>query len=587
MKKIFAVIIISLIGLLPLSAEQTADFTLENLPDTLQFGLEYSMDVLVYIAPGWHINSGDPGNSYSVPTRFSIEENSPVNFNISKMPQGKMENTSWGESLYLYDGLVKIPAVLLPAEGKMGNVDFTVTMRYQACNDVSCLAPETVSKIFTVHIIKDTLSQIEPELASADLNDNSEINTTITQQTDTPAQTTQNPFEGRSIVLVLFSVFALGLGLNLTPCVYPLIPITMSYFISQKSSRSPVGLAVAYVVGLAITYSILGTLAALGGSMMGSLLANPITLIIFALIMLALSLSMFGVYEFKLPDKLVQGGGGSKSGIPGALIMGLTMGIVAAPCVGPFVVSLLAFVAQKGSVIIGFTTFFVLALGLGVPYLFLGIFSAKIDSMPRSGEWLNGIRIFFGLALIAMAIYFVSPLLSSGLQTWLLPVYMIAAAFYYGVFDSSGKSSVWFLKVKTFISMVVLAMALMTLIPAVSLDKAAADWQNYDTKILQKADQEDQKVIIDFYADWCNPCKELEHMTFSDPRVVEALENYTLLKVDLTTANAYTDSLRKVYNIAGVPTIMFLDADGKEVTSLKLNGFEEPEKFLKRLKNEK
>lgn len=585
MKKIFAMIIISLTGILPLEAEQTADFTLENLPDTLQYGSEYAMDILVYIAPGWHINSGDPGNSYSVATTFSIKDAEPVSLNISNMPQGEMETTSWGESLYLYDGLVKIPVILTSIQELERKTDFTVSMRYQACNDVSCLAPEIISKTFTVYTSKNIISPAVPVLASAaDLKNDSKTGDDL-QQAGTPVQTDQNPFEGRSMLLVLLTVFALGLGLNLTPCVYPLIPITMSYFISQKGSRSPVGLAVAYVVGLAVTYSILGTLAALGGSMMGSLLANPITLIIFALIMLALSLSMFGLFEFKLPDILVQGGGGSKSGIPGALIMGLTMGIVAAPCVGPFVVSLLAFVAQKGSVLTGFTTFFVLALGLGVPYLFLGIFSAKIESMPRSGEWLNGIRVFFGLALIAMAMYFILPLLSPGLQTWLLPVYMIVAAFYYGVLDSSGKSTVWFLKVKTFISMVVLALALMTLIPAVSSDKMTADWQDYDVQILEKADREGQRVIIDFYADWCNPCKELEYITFSDSRVVEALGNYTLLKVDLTTANAYTDSLRKAYNIAGVPTIMFLDEDGKEVTALKLNGFEEADKFLKRLKN--
>jgi thiol:disulfide interchange protein DsbD len=358
----------------------------------------------------------------------------------------------------------------------------------------------------------------------------------------------------------------------------------MGYFLAQKDSRSPVLLAVMYVLGLAITYSIIGTLAAFGGAMMGALLAHPATLIFFAALMLALSLSMFGLYEFKLPNALTQVGGGSRAGAVGALIMGLTMGIVAAPCVGPFVVSLLTFVAQSGSVFIGFITFFILALGLGVPYLFLGIFSSKISDLPRSGEWLNGVRMFFGLALIGMAIYFILPLLSGPISKFILPVYMIVAAVYYGVIDKAGLSVAWFSRLKVILAMAILAAGILMIKPDVKSGNDIA-WEDYSAPALQSSIADKQPVVIDFYADWCNPCKELEHITFADPDVQALLENFIRLKVDLTIVNDSTNALKKEFNIPGVPTIIFYDKTGKERKDLQLNGFEKPKQFVKRLES--
>jgi thiol:disulfide interchange protein DsbD len=262
--------------------------------------------------------------------------------------------------------------------------------------------------------------------------------------------------------------------------------------------------------------------------------------------------------------------------------MGLTMGIVAAPCVGPFVVSLLSFVAQSGSVFIGFITFFVLALGLGLPYLFLGIFSNKISDLPRSGEWLNGIRIFFGLALIGMSIYFVLPLLSDKLASFILPVYLIVAAVYYGVIDSAGLSVKWFSRLKVILAMLVLAMGILMLKPA-SVESVDLVWENYSKTTLGNTIESGEPLIIDFYADWCNPCKELEHITFADPDVQEALKNFVRLKVDLTVVNDSTNAIKEAFNIPGVPTIMFYDASGNERKDLRLNGYEKPSKFLKRL----
>jgi thiol:disulfide interchange protein DsbD len=488
----------------------------------------------------------------------------------------------------LYEGSVSIVAQLLVDQSiQEGENELEMIVSYQACNDITCMSPETIVVRNPIMVMASNTLDNDPftegEIEGRDKK-TANVETTNLDKQQEISENENNPFQNRSLLVVLLLVFAMGLALNLTPCVYPLIPITMGYFLAQKDSRSPVLLAVMYVLGLAITYSIIGTLAAFGGAMMGALLAHPATLIFFAALMLALSLSMFGLYEFKLPNALTQVGGGSRAGAVGALIMGLTMGIVAAPCVGPFVVSLLTFVAQSGSVFIGFITFFILALGLGVPYLFLGIFSSKISDLPRSGEWLNGVRMFFGLALIGMAIYFILPLLSGPISKFILPVYMIVAAVYYGVIDKAGLSVAWFSRLKVILAMAILAAGILMIKPDVKSGNDIA-WEDYSAPALQSSIADKQPVVIDFYADWCNPCKELEHITFADPDVQALLENFIRLKVDLTIVNDSTNALKKEFNIPGVPTIIFYDKTGKERKDLQLNGFEKPKQFVKRLES--
>ena len=603
MKRIF--LILSLVLSFALYAEEDIlTVSLELSENEITVGSQTDIVVVLEIKEGWHINSSEVVDEYSIPTEIKL---SNENFKLIdiKYPEGKLTPISWGGTMSLYESTVRIPAVLVSSKTLSGGdnrLDFNVS--YQACNDITCMSPETISIPVEIKVLAP---EIEIGLAEKELDEHNSIVEEEDEEASLNEQTSQleakdeealllvesskkdpvekdSPFQNRSMIVVLLIVFVMGLALNLTPCVYPLIPITMGYFLAQKDTRSPVLLAVMYVLGLAITYSIIGTLAAFGGSMMGSLLAHPATLIFFAVLMLALSLSMFGLYEFKLPNALTQVGGGSRSGAVGALIMGLTMGIVAAPCVGPFVVSLLGFVAQRGSVFVGFITFFFLALGLGIPYLFLGIFSNKINDLPRSGEWLNGIRMFFGLALIGMSIYFILPLISGPIAQYILPVYMIAAAVYYGVIDKAGLSVAWFSRLKVVLSMAVLAVGILMIKPSgTALEELS--WDNYSAPVLEMSITEEHPVIIDFYADWCNPCKELEHITFVDPAVVELLKEFDRYKVDLTVVNDKTNALKKEFDIPGVPTVIFYDTSGKERIDLRLNGFEKPKDFRKRLES--
>ena len=529
--------------------------------------------LLVHIKEGWHINSADPLDDYSIPAVLGLRDTETATITSISYPPGEVKATRWGGDLSLYEGELKIPfRIDADRNTARARLEFT----YQACNDLTCLPPATASLNIDIAATSSKIAATTGSERSVYISEQTEASQTKTDPTGS------GPFGNKGLFVVLLLVFVMGLALNLTPCVYPLIPITMGYFLAQKESRSPVLLAFMYVIGLAITYSIIGTLAAFGGSMMGSLLAHPVTLIFFSLLMLALSLSMFGLYEFRLPRILTQAGGGSRNGAPGALLMGLTMGIVAAPCVGPFVVSLLGYVAQKGSVFTGFITFFVLALGLGLPYLFLGIFSTRIADLPRSGEWLNGIRIFFGLALIGMSIYFLLPLLSGRIADMLLPVYMITAAVYYGVVDRSGISVRWFSRLKVILAMAVLAAGIMMVKPADGTVEQLS-WDNYSVERLEEAVANGKPVIIDFYADWCAPCKELEHITFADPEVIEILSSFTRLKVDMTISRPSHELLRETYDIVGVPTIVFYDMNGVRREELRLNGFERPKDFLQRL----
>ncbi len=527
----------------------------------------------------WHINSHSPFDEFVIPTDLAIEETAQCNVKEIRYPDGQIRDlAALGGKSSVYEGQVRI-AVDFTLIGKLPDDGIAVRgkVSYQGCNDQVCLAP--AEKAFTIHLNGGAVG----ETIAPDTNHETDAKAGVSGSSAQQGSISDS-IARKGFVLTLLIIFLGGLALNLTPCVYPLIPITMGFFSSQGKKGSSLLMASMYVVGIAVTYSALGTFAALTGSMFGTALTNPVVLIIMALIMVGLSLSMFGVYEFRLPTALMQLGGGARNGAVGSLIMGLTMGIVAAPCVGPFVIGLLTYVAQTGSPLIGFIMFFTLSLGLGLPYLFLGLFSSRLSALPRSGEWLNGVRIFFGLTLVGMALYFLNPLIHGKAGEYMIPVYMILAAVYYAVFDKSGMKSPGFLRGKIFIAMVILALGIWMIKPAPQSSETLA-WESWSEEALQTADVKDQPVLIDFFADWCIPCKELDKLTFSDPQVAESLKNYTLLKVDLTQDKSeWAMKLKQRYGIQGVPTVIFLDEDGTEYSAKRLTGFEKPEQFLRRLK---
>lgn len=534
--------------------------------------------VTVTIVDGWHVNSNKPTEDFAIPTELVLDAD---NVELSYPPhQMKAFEFTNGKPLAVFDGKFRIP---FRAKLKPGATVLAATLKYQACSDRVCLAPNQATATIDIAKLTAAPAGASPDAAAAGGSPNFTPLSAApkdAQRSSLLSSDVAGTLASRGLPLTLLAIFILGLALNLTPCVYPLIPITIGYFSQQSGSSTGrrVALSSLYVLGLAVTYSVLGVFSALSGKLFGAWLQHPGVLIFFAALMLIMASSMFGAFELRVPQFISNRSGG-QSGLGGALLMGLLIGIVAAPCVGPFVISLIALVAALQSPFLGFLMFFVLALGLGVPYLLLGIFSSSASALPRSGMWMVQVKKAMGFILIAMAFYFLRPLIGDlAFQYGVAASLLVGAAFLF-FFSRSQGATVW----RIAIAVLLLVSGVAFAIPRKQGD--GVQWAKYDTRALASARESGKPVVIDFYADWCLPCKELDAKTFSDPAVIAELDRYVRVKADLTvTSDETTMALTKQYGIAGVPTIVFIGADGTEVKDARLTGFEPADAFLQRAK---
>ncbi len=571
--------------------------------DRVPVGSEFQVAVIVEIDPKWHINAHTPLEDMYVPTELILEPLEGVSFGEVVYPRPLRKSLSFSpEEMALYEGEVILGLSAELAEDLPPGVKtIRAILSYQACDDETCLIPTEVEIDIPLQVVDhdQAINRIHPEIFTALGFDGS---------SPVGGGKLEAPIGGgigrllqeRGFVTTFLFVFLGGLALNLTPCVYPLIPITIGYFGGQSggSTRKTFLLALIYVLGMAVTYSTLGVIAATTGTLLGATLQNPLALIFVALVLVLLSLSMFGLYAIRLPYFLTRLSGGGKEGGVGAFFMGLTVGLVAAPCVGPFVLGLLTFVGERASPLFGFFLFFTLAIGLGLPFLVLGTLSGSIRKLPRSGAWLVWVERVFGFILLAMAVYFLRPLLPDRTYWVTLSVLTLCAGLYLGWLEhyerrkDARRAPVparGFQVIRKGAGAVGLVAAVWLLLAPghVFLYATAGvgiNWRPYDEELLQLAEKEGKPVIMDFFADWCLPCKELDKLAFSSEKVVKQADDFLTLKVDLTRADSpQVKSLRDRYAIRGVPTVVFLNSRGDEIKKLRFVGFLEAEDFLERM----
>lgn len=394
-----------------------------------------------------------------------------------------------------------------------------------------------------------------------------------------------------NLLITLLSIFVGGIMLNLTPCIYPLIPVTISYFGGRSSGgkgeqgMSAVAVhALLYVMGLAVMNSMLGVIAALSGKMLGAVLQDPVTLVVVAAILVGFALSMFGFWEFRLPGAIAGAAARNYAGYFGSLFIGFTVGLVAAPCVGPFVVGLLVWVAGKANPWFGFMVFLTLSLGMGLPLFVLALLSGRIHSLPRSGEWMLWVRKLMGWVLVGMAVYFLRPLFSESVGTGVLAATFVAGALHLGWIDSTSAGFAAFPWIKKAAGVSGIIIAAMLVLPLVASGKGV-QWQPYSEKVFEDAKKSGKPIIIDFSADWCVPCREMEKRVFRDSDVVESAEKYfAVIRVDLTeSADVETEKMVRRFNIRGVPTVVFLKPGGEERKDLRVMELMPKGRFLARM----
>ena len=489
--------------------------------------------------------------------------------------------------VHLNDLDLTIPFSVLKA--KLESSKYEVTVSFQGCSKAGlCYAP--MSEKYLVEIgAGDTKNDLIKE--EVKVEDISNLN-----ETDTIA----NSLKDGNILIVLATFFGFGLLLSLTPCVFPMIPILSSIIVgaSQKEKMTASKgfiLSLVYVLSMSAAYTIAGVIAGVFGANLQVALQNPYVLVVFALIFVALAFSMFGYFEIRLPQAIQiklnkTTDGKEKQGIAGIAIMGFLSALIVGPCVAPPLAGALVYIGQTGDAVLGGMALFVMSLGMGVPLLLIGLGAGRF--MPKPGGWMEGITRIFGIIMIAVAIWLLDRVLDASVIMYLWALLFLGSAIYLRIYTHI---------ISQLITVVVFILGVVLFLGAISgstnplkpLEKFTSSTlvQDVGEKVVfkkiknieelkQAIAQSDKPVMLDFWASWCVACKEFEEITFKDTQVINKLQNFTLLKADVTANNADDKALQKMFSIVGPPGIIFWDKDKNEVKSSKIVGYKNPKEFL-------
>ncbi|HKC45777.1 MAG TPA: protein-disulfide reductase DsbD, partial [Burkholderiales bacterium] len=409
-----------------------------------------------------------------------------------------------------------------------------------------------------------------------------------------------------SFLLMVAIFFGAGMLLSFTPCVLPMIPILSGIIVGEGRSvtkRHAFALSVTYVLGMAVTYAIIGVIAALGGSLLSAALQNAWVLAGFALIFVALAASMFGFYDLQLPARfharVSAASAKLRGGELGAVaLMGVLSAAIVSPCVAAPLAGALLYISQTRDVALGGAALFSLALGMGVPLVLVGTTEGAL--LPRAGHWMKAVKKFFGVLLLGVAIWVVSPVIPAAAQMLAWAALLIMSAMFLHALDPLPHDASGLLRFGKGVGVIallagaalvvgVLAGGRDPLQPLAGFRASAPGSAVRFERVASLAELDAQlkrasrPVMLDFYADWCVSCKEMERFTFSDLKVQAELASMTLLQVDVTANSPADRELLKRFRLFGPPGIVFFDASGREIQGLRVVGFQSAERFLETL----
>ncbi len=471
----------------------------------------------------------------------------------------------------------------------VGDKPYELVVSFQGCSEAGlCYQPMSESYKSEASVVpvveeKTTQAQVQPETQN---------------ETDTIAQTLKDG----NILLVLATFFGFGLLLALTPCVFPMIPILSSIIVSHSSdgkkmtASKGITLSIVYVLAMSMAYTIAGVLAGVFGANLQAALQNPFVLVAFAAIFVALAFSMFGYFKLELPqswqNKINQASqkGEKKQGYAGVAIMGFLSALIVGPCVAPPLAGALVYIGQTGDALLGGAALFVMSLGMGMPLLLVGAGAGKF--MPKPGGWMETITKIFGVVMLGVAIWMIERIIPAMATMILWSLLFMGSAFY--LLTKKSKVGKVF-AVIFFIYGFMLAMGAGSggknpLNPLEYVGKSnvshGIEFQRVKTVTeLEKIVANTTKpIMLDFYADWCVSCKEMEESTFKDEAVIAKLDSFLLIQVDTTKNSDDDKALLKKFGLFGPPGIIFWDKNGNELDQAKLVGYKDPEQFLVHLK---
>lgn len=564
-------------------------------------------EVTLTVLPSWHINANPPALDYLIATVVKLRPMAGIEAGAPIYPAGKSLKLAFEDQpLLVYDGAVQVRVPLTAsATATNGTHRLRGTVEYQGCNDQLCLQPTRVPFEIVVTVTRG----VEPGAAGMTADSVAAVDSTRAPPADSALAVsaagdgfqTAPPAGSSGAVqqrlesaltqggLVWFALlFLLGLSLNLTPCVFPMLGVTVSIFGARRKEPLPKVLlhAIAYVLGIAVMYSALGVVAALTGGLFGAALQNPLVNVGLGVLLMALSLSMFGLYEMQLPGWMMDRlGGTDTSSVLGIFLSGLGVGVIAAPCVGPVVIGVLAVVAQKGSVLFGLQTMFTLSIGLGFPYLFLAAFSNLLQSLPRSGDWMVWVKKLFGVLLATIGLNYVMLALAPRVAPWVVPAALLLGGMYLGFMEKSANNRTGFRLFKRVGGAAALAAAVALVLQIMAAQTRGIVFVPFTPAAVEASFAKGRPVLLDFSADWCVPCHELEQQTFPDKRVAALAGSFDAYKVDLTKyQSAESEASRRKYGVTGVPTVLFLTPDGAEVRAARVEGFVPADVFAERMR---